>query len=52
MCGLLKTLQHSTGVTVLHVTHDRSQVLTLADQLYHFEDGRIHVETDPQSLHQ
>ncbi len=49
MCRLLKTLQHSTGVTVLHVTHDRSQVLTLADQLYHFEDGRIHVETDPQS---
>ena len=52
MCRLLKTLQHSTGVTVLHVTHDRSQVLTLADQLFHFEDGRIHVETDPQSLHQ
>jgi len=49
MCRLLKTLQHSTGVTVLHVTHDRSQVLTLADQLFHFEDGRIHVETDPQS---
>lgn len=52
MCRLLKKLQHRTGVTVLHVTHDRSQVLTLADKLFHFDNGHIHEEENPQSVGQ
>ncbi len=50
MCRLLKMLQERTGVTTLHVTHDHSQVLSLADRLFQFSDGQVHEVQDLQAF--
>jgi ABC-type sugar transport system ATPase subunit len=41
MCGLLKRAQHDTGVTVLHVTHNRPEAERLADHILELNGGRI-----------
>jgi molybdate/tungstate transport system ATP-binding protein len=41
MCNLLKAVQQQTGVTTLHVTHDRDQGRTLADRLLQLVDGKV-----------
>ena len=41
MYGLLKSVQRQTGVTTLHVTHNRFEVENLADQILHLENGQI-----------
>ena len=41
MCDLLKTVQVQTGVTVLHVTHDRQEVQRLASLTFQFVDGIV-----------
>lgn len=38
---LLKTIQRNTGVTVLHVTHQRREADCLADVIFHLENNRI-----------
>jgi ABC-type sugar transport system ATPase subunit len=41
MCRLLKQVQRETGVTVLHVTHNRGEVEVLADCKLELSAGRI-----------
>jgi molybdate/tungstate transport system ATP-binding protein len=48
MCDLLKTVQKRTGVTTIHVTHDRDQVRMLADTLFQFNNGSVRRVTDMQ----
>lgn len=41
MYTLLKTVQTHTGVTTLHVTHNRSEADHLGDIVFRMEDGKI-----------
>ena len=44
LADLLHHVQRETAVTVLHITHQRSEADRLADNLFHLESGRV-VET-------
>ncbi len=41
MYDLLKAVQQQTGVTTLHVTHNRAEAAALADQLFVLENGLL-----------
>ncbi len=41
MYALLKSVQRHTGVTTLHITHNREEARALADRLFRLEDGAI-----------
>ena len=41
MCDLLKDVQHQTGVTTLHVTHNLDEAQALADVLLRIESGQL-----------
>jgi ABC-type sugar transport system ATPase subunit len=41
LAALLQRIQRETAVTVLHVTHQRSEAARLADVLFHFAAGRV-----------
>ncbi len=41
LADLLRSVQRETAVTVLHITHNRSEAARLADILFRLEDGRI-----------
>jgi ABC-type sulfate/molybdate transport systems ATPase subunit len=39
--SLLKQVQQKTGVTILHVTHNRQDAEALADRVLVLDDGRV-----------
>jgi ABC-type sugar transport system ATPase subunit len=41
LCDLLRSLQKSTGLTTLHVTHSRAEARSLAERLYVLQHGRV-----------
>lgn len=41
MCEVLESVQQRTRVTVLHITHNRTEAERLADCVLHLNDGRI-----------
>jgi ABC-type sugar transport system ATPase subunit len=41
LCELLRSIQRSTGLTTLHVTHSRAEARSLAEKLYVIESGRL-----------
>ncbi len=41
ICQLLLDTVKGTGVTVLHVTHNKRETERLADVVYRFEDGKV-----------
>lgn len=45
MVELLRAVQRHTGVTVLHITHSRSEATRLADRLFVFDRGAVREET-------
>jgi ABC-type sugar transport system ATPase subunit len=45
MCRLLRDLQQQTGVTTLHVTHNRDEAEFLADHLLRIENGGVRRDT-------
>ena len=45
MHTLLRAARERTGVTTLHITHQREDVRQLADQVLVLRDGRVHDET-------
>ena len=45
MHTLLRAARERTGVTTLHVTHQREDARQLADQVLVLRDGRVHDET-------
>lgn len=50
MCDLLKNVQRHTGVTTLHVTHNRDEAELLADRLLILRDGVLHHVTNGGSV--
>lgn len=49
MCSLLKTICDQTGVTTLHITHNRSEAENLGDVLLQLDDGVVHTLGDDPS---
>ena len=48
----LKNLQHRTGTTFLHVTHDQEEALTLADRVAVMRGGRLEQVGTPQQVYE
>ncbi len=47
----IKHLQTKLGITMVYVTHDQSEALTMSDRIAVFHDGRIQQLADPKSLY-
>lgn len=41
LCELLRTIQKTSGLTTLHVTHSRTEAKLLADRLFVIAEGRL-----------
>ena len=48
----IKHLHESLGITVVYVTHDQSEALTMSDRVAVFEDGRIQQLAPPDDLYE
>ena len=48
----IKHIHDSLGVTVVYVTHDQSEALTMSDRVAVFEDGVIQQLSSPQELYE
>jgi putative spermidine/putrescine transport system ATP-binding protein len=48
----IKHIHQSLGVTVVYVTHDQSEALTMSDRIAVFNDGIIQQLADPASLYE
>jgi ABC-type Fe3+/spermidine/putrescine transport system ATPase subunit len=47
----LKTLHKETGLTFIHVTHNQSEALALADRVYVMNEGRIEQQGSPTQVY-
>ena len=47
----IKHLQRQLGVTVVYVTHDQAEALTMSDRVAVFHDGRLQQLADPMTLY-
>jgi putative spermidine/putrescine transport system ATP-binding protein len=45
-------LAHSLGITVVYVTHDQTEALTMSDRVAVFDDGRIQQIASPDLLYE
>ena len=45
-------LAHELGITVVYVTHDQTEALTMSDRVAVFEDGRIQQLAPPDKLYE
>jgi len=45
-------LSHRLGITVVYVTHDQTEALTMSDRVAVFEDGRIQQLAPPDKLYE
>jgi len=48
----LKSLHTRLGVTMIYVTHDQGEALTMSDRIAVFNDGRIEQLADPRTLYE
>ncbi len=48
----IKHIHESLGVTVVYVTHDQSEALTMSDRIAVFNDGRIQQLANPPTLYE
>lgn len=48
----LRSLHHELGITVIFVTHDQEEALTLSDRIAVFNEGRIEQVGTPQDLYE
>lgn len=48
----IKHLHESLGITVVYVTHDQSEALTMSDRVAVFDDGRIQQLAPPDELYE
>ena len=48
----IKHLHESLGITVVYVTHDQSEALTMSDRVAVFDDGRIQQLAPPSDLYE
>jgi putative spermidine/putrescine transport system ATP-binding protein len=52
MQGELRQLHRHLGVTMIYVTHDQSEALTMSDRIAVFNDGRIEQLATPAELYE
>ena len=48
----IKHLHDQLGVTVVYVTHDQSEALTMSTRIAVFKDGSIQQDSDPETLYE
>jgi putative spermidine/putrescine transport system ATP-binding protein len=48
----IKQIQQRTGVTVLYVTHDQSEALTMSDRIAVFQDGWVRQVGDSRTIYE
>jgi putative spermidine/putrescine transport system ATP-binding protein len=48
----IKHLHESLGITVVYVTHDQGEALTMSDRVAVFNDGRVQQLATPQDLYE
>ena len=48
----IKHIHERLGVTIVYVTHDQSEALTMSDRIAVFDDGRIQQLADPATLYE
>ena len=48
----IKHLHDQLGVTVIYVTHDQSEALTMSTRIAVFKDGAIQQDSDPETLYE
>jgi putative spermidine/putrescine transport system ATP-binding protein len=48
----ITNLAHRLGITVVYVTHDQTEALTMSDRVAVFEDGRIQQLASPATLYE
>ena len=48
----IKHLHENLGITVVYVTHDQSEALTMSDRVAVFDDGRIQQLAPPEDLYE
>jgi putative spermidine/putrescine transport system ATP-binding protein len=48
----IKHIHENLGITVVYVTHDQSEALTMSDRIAVFNDGVIQQLADPESLYE
>jgi putative spermidine/putrescine transport system ATP-binding protein len=48
----IKHIHENLGVTVVYVTHDQSEALTMSDRIAVFDDGRIQQLASPDDLYE
>lgn len=48
----ITNLAHTLGITVVYVTHDQTEALTMSDRVAVFNDGRIQQLAKPDSLYE
>ena len=48
----ITNISHQLGVTVVYVTHDQTEALTMSDRVAVFEDGRIQQLAPPEDLYE
>ena len=48
----IKNLAHSIGITVVYVTHDQTEALTMSDRVAVFNDGMIQQLDPPEELYE
>ncbi len=48
----IKHIHEELGVTVVYVTHDQSEALTMSDRIAVFNDGQIQQLADPSTLYE
>jgi putative spermidine/putrescine transport system ATP-binding protein len=48
----LKRLHQALGITMLYVTHDQAEAMTMSDRVAVFSAGRIQQLTDPRTLYE
>ena len=48
----IKQLQRMLGITMVYVTHDQSEALTMSDRIAVFNDGRIQQLAEPETLYE
>lgn len=52
MRSWLKHMQDKTGVTMLYVTHDQADALSMSDKVIVLKDGRKQQEADPKTIYE
>ena len=48
----IKRIQRALGLTIVYVTHDQSEALTLSDRIVVFADGAVQQIGSPQSIYE